>query len=321
MAFAENTNVFTIANVAVFGFVFVEILIQACLSLSSQQKRKSDYCQFLFYCLWWTLLRGGLSVPAVYKNERIFQTLLDIMYPAIVCSFLLLLKHYAKVLQERKVEGRIYRSGYWAAIVAVEWCLFGLIAGLEWTSLQGRTGIRVLKWIGMLLPFVLGVVQFGIVVWFHLSVSDSNSCASFACELVLNCLILIHFTIDVLSLAHVVLLSFLPTTLRDLVFVVVCEVIPIQLLLLLVYNFDIKTFVQPGFLSVPQEVISEFMDPSILISNPLLDYAYNKQDVENMVIATTRSHKDSETFASAEEALTLRMSGDIPYASDRNLSP
>ena len=40
MAFAENTNVFTIANVAVFGFVFVEILIQACLSLSSQQKRK-----------------------------------------------------------------------------------------------------------------------------------------------------------------------------------------------------------------------------------------------------------------------------------------
>ena len=46
----------------------------------------------------------------------------------------------------------------------------------------------------MLLPFVLGVVQFGIVVWFHLSVSDSNSCASSACELVLNCLILIHFT-------------------------------------------------------------------------------------------------------------------------------
>ena len=134
-----------------------------------------------------------------------------------------------------------------------------------------------------------------------------------------------------LSLAHIVSLSFLPTTLGDLVFVVVCEVIPIQLLLLLVYNFDIKTsrccgvvsarFVQPGFLSVPQEVISEFMDPSILISNPLLDYAYNKQDVENMVIATTRSHKDSETFASAEEALTLRMSGDIPYASDRNLSP
>lgn len=60
--------------------------------------KRSDYCQFLFYCLWWTLLRGGLSVPAVYKNERIFQTLLDIMYPAIVCSFLLLLKHYAKVV-------------------------------------------------------------------------------------------------------------------------------------------------------------------------------------------------------------------------------
>ena len=44
-----------------------------------------------------------------------------------------------------------------------------------------------------------------------------------------------------LSLAHIVTLSFLPTTLEDLVFVVVCDVIPIQLLLLLVYNFDIKT--------------------------------------------------------------------------------
>lgn len=47
--------------------------------------------------------------------------------------------------------------------------------------------------------------------------------------------------IDVLSLAHVVTLSFLPTTLGDFVFVVVCEVVPIQLLLLLVYNFDFKT--------------------------------------------------------------------------------
>lgn len=78
---------------------------------------------------------------------------------------------------------------------------------------------------------------------------------------------------------------------------------------------------QPGFPSVPQDVISEFMDPSILISNPLLDYAYSKQDVENMVIATTRSHKDSETFASAEESLTLRLPGDIPNSTDRNLSP
>lgn len=78
---------------------------------------------------------------------------------------------------------------------------------------------------------------------------------------------------------------------------------------------------QPGFPSVPQDVISEFMDPSILISNPLLDYAYSKQDVENMVIATTRSHKDSETFASAEESLTLRLPGDIPITTDRNLSP
>ena len=47
----------------------------------------------------------------------------------------------------------------------------------------------------------------------------------------------------------------------------------------------------------------------IVISNPLLDYAYSRQDIENMVIATTRSHKDSEEYNIAiEEAITNRSS-------------
>ena len=47
---------------------------------------------------------------------------------------------------------------------------------------------------------------------------------------------------------------------------------------------------------VPEDVIAEYMKQDIIISNPLLDYAYSRQDVENMVIATTRSHKDSEEY-------------------------
>lgn len=57
-----------------------------------------------------------------------------------------------------------------------------------------------------------------------------------------------------------------------------------------------------------EAVISQFMNAPLLVSNPLLDYAYSKQDVENMVIATNRSHKDSENFTPAEEPLTVQLS-------------
>ena len=56
--------------------------------------------------------------------------------------------------------------------------------------------------------------------------------------------------------------------------------------------------------TVPDEVVAEFMRQEILVSNPLLDYAYNRQDVENMVISTNRSHKDSEEYSiSGEESM------------------
>ena len=56
--------------------------------------------------------------------------------------------------------------------------------------------------------------------------------------------------------------------------------------------------------TIPDEIIAEFMQQDILISNPLLDYAYSRQDVENMVISTNRSHKDSEEYSiSGEESI------------------
>ena len=53
------------------------------------------------------------------------------------------------------------------------------------------------------------------------------------------------------------------------------------------------------------------MNADILISNPLLDYAYTRQDVENMVIATTRSHKDSETYTPIGDTFSNRFSSRI----------
>ena len=59
---------------------------------------------------------------------------------------------------------------------------------------------------------------------------------------------------------------------------------------------------------VSEEAIEEFMNPEIVFSNPLLDYAYTRQDVENMVIATTRSHKDSEAYTPIDEMFNIRTS-------------
>lgn len=62
---------------------------------------------------------------------------------------------------------------------------------------------------------------------------------------------------------------------------------------------------------VPEDVIAEYMKQDIIISNPLLDYAYSRQDVENMVIATTRSHKDSEEYSLSTDEIFFTHSSSI----------
>ena len=57
----------------------------------------SDYFKFLFYSVWWTLLRGLLSIPSIARNLLLVNCILDLIYPVIVSSFLLILGHYNKV--------------------------------------------------------------------------------------------------------------------------------------------------------------------------------------------------------------------------------
>ena len=53
---------------------------------------------------------------------------------------------------------------------------------------------HVLKLIGTILPFILAIVQLVITIWFRISVSDTKTCTSFTCEIILNFLILVHFS-------------------------------------------------------------------------------------------------------------------------------
>lgn len=61
---------------------------------------------------------------------------------------------------------------------------------------------------------------------------------------------------------------------------------------------------------ISSDVVSDFLKEDFVISNPLLDYSYNRQDIENMVVATNRSHKDSEEFQFAGDTSSagLRLS-------------
>lgn len=43
-----------------------------------------------------------------------------------------------------------------------------------------------------------------------------------------------------------------------------------------------------------KDLVDSCVQENILFSNPIIDASYNKQDVQNMLALTTRSHKDSE---------------------------
>lgn len=211
----------------------------------------------------------------------------------------------------------------------------------------------VIKAIGMAAPFLLASLQLFVTCYYRASVAMKFSFTTFVFEIVLNVLILIHFgfasipcircRIDLLNSIHVIQIYFIPNNLADILFVFLLEIIPINLILLLVYDFDIRTYlsvavslysiVQVDDAPVPESILSEYMANEIVVSNPLLDYAYSRQDVQNMVIATNRSHKDSEEYSfSGEDASYAHHSSSIisywilvlveRYNSvDKNMSP
>ena len=136
-----------------------------------------------------------------------------------------------------------------------------------------------------------------------------------------SCELCISFhRIDLLNILHILHLYYSPNNLIDILYAFFLEVIPINLLLLIVHDFDIRMFISSLFtliisivhaedIPVPDNLIAEYLKQDIVISNPLLDYAYSRQDIENMVIATSRGHKDSEEYnITVEEAITNRSS-------------
>ena len=181
---------------------------------------------------------------------------------------------------------------------------------------------HILETIGMGLPFLVAIVQLVLPIWLRISVSEMKTIPVLICEVILNILILTHFLIDLLNTLNVVSITFIPTNMPDIVFTVCLEFIPIQLLFLLVYDFNIREIMQSEDTVVPDNIVSNFLKQDILISNPLMDYAYSRQDVENMFTATTRSHKDSEDFQLYMDETRLYHSvGEQNSSIDRNISP
>lgn len=96
------------------------------------------------------------------------------------------------------------------------------------------------------------MVQLFVLAKFRVSFTESKSQLTFVCEIILNVLILVHFMlcrgsaftrrIDLLNILGIVHIVFAPNNLVDISYEVFLEIIPIELILLLVYNFDVKTY-------------------------------------------------------------------------------
>ena len=115
----------------------------------------------------------------------------------------------------------------------------------------------------------------------------------------------LHFSIILCNIFHIVHISFIPDNLSSLLFFICLELLPLQLLVLLVFNFNLREYivgiqslsdriVHFGNIQVPEDIVNSCVQERILMSNPILDPPYNLQDVQNMLALTTRSHKDSE---------------------------
>ena len=104
-----SSNVYGLINGAVFGLVLLEVSIQIGFSLINKQKLKrffplegavirSAYFKFLVFTFLWVVLRFIMSFHGVNSNAQLSMMLLDLLYPCIVSSFLILSRHYIVVL-------------------------------------------------------------------------------------------------------------------------------------------------------------------------------------------------------------------------------
>lgn len=99
-------------------------------------------------------------------------------------------------------------------------------------------------------------------------------------------------------------ISFVPNNLDAILFFICLELLPLQLLILLVFNFNFREWAllsvlrdriaHLGNIQVPKDLVDSCVRENILKSNPTIDGPFNTQDVQYMLTLTTRSHKDSE---------------------------
>lgn len=146
----------------------------------------------------------------------------------------------------------------------------------------------------MALAFLVSLVQLGLSASRRFSISENRTVGTFICEIILNILVVFHFLFILFNIFHVVHISFVPDNGSAILFFICLELLPLQLLILLVFNFNFREIVYFGSVQVSKDLVDTCVRENILDSNPFIDDPYNIQDVQNMLTLTTRSHKDSK---------------------------
>ena len=122
---------------------------------------------------------------------------------------------------------------------------------MEWTSYNKSLLHHILSILGIGIALLVATLQLYIISRFRVSFTESKTRVTFVCEIILNAFILVHFafapavpvtrSVDLLNILGVLRIAFTPNNLIDSCYEICLEVVPIQLILLLVYNFDLKT--------------------------------------------------------------------------------
>lgn len=68
----------------------------------------SAYFKFLIFTFLWVVLRFILSFDGIYSNKQLSLMLLDLLYPCIISSFLILSRHYTVVGISPSLDHRYY---------------------------------------------------------------------------------------------------------------------------------------------------------------------------------------------------------------------
>ncbi|CBK20786.2 uncharacterized protein [Blastocystis hominis] len=285
---------YAIVNLILFGIVFLEVLFLIVLCCLNEQTIKNSFFWFLLYALLWTVLRVAQSLPEVAENAKLSLCVLYLIYPCVIYSFLLPSYHYIYSLYETRCKNTRLLSWIWRVFVAFEFVCYINCAAFAWTRYADSIYLHVIEAVCMILAFLVSLMQLGLSASRRFSISENRTVGTFICEIALNILVVFHFLFILFSIFHVVRISFVPNNLDAILFFICLELLPLQLLILLVFNFNFREIAHLGNIQVPKDLVDSCVRENILKSNPTIDGPFNTQDVQYMLTLTTRSHKDSE---------------------------